>query len=392
MKIALVNHDDWSVWLFRRGIIKRLLSAGHEVHVLCDNGVYVDKIKQLGATHVQIDIPRFVTPWRDMKCIISMLRIFKRNRYDIVHLFHIKILAYGVISAKLAGIKQCVGSSTGAGILLNDFSGPKKLILQCVVRFLYSQTIPRLDKILFQNEADRQYFCRAGFAKIENTVLVKGSGVDLNEYSEDMIDQQALSQLMTKCGDLSERVVVTMVGRAVETKGVREFIEASKIIERTNPGEAIFLLFGDIEHGNPETLSADYLRSNNSSAFHWLGHIEHAREALAISDIVVLPSYREGTPRTLLEAMSMHKPIVTTDAPGCDNVIEDGRNGFMVPVKDTKKLAKAILDLVNNREMREAYGRRSYEKVCEEFEEGMIAKAIIEKLYAIRDYGSESKH
>jgi len=171
---------------------------------------------------------------------------------------------------------------------------------------------------------------------------------------------------------------------------VVEFIEASKIIEIKEPGKAVFILFGDVELGNPETLTTDYLRSQSSPSFFWYGHIEHAREAYAISDIAVLPSYREGTPRSLLEAMSMCKPVVTTDAPGCNNVIEDGKNGFMVPVKDSISLAEGILKLVNNKEMRKIYGKRSYEKVCEEFEESMVAKSIIDQLYILDNSKNEA--
>jgi N,N'-diacetylbacillosaminyl-diphospho-undecaprenol alpha-1,3-N-acetylgalactosaminyltransferase len=172
-----------------------------------------------------------------------------------------------------------------------------------------------------------------------------------------------------------------MVSRVVETKGVREFIEASKIVAAARPGTAVFLLFGDVEPDNPETLSAEYVRSNQNDEFRWLGWTDRVREALALSDVVVLPSYREGTPRSLLEAMAMGKPIVTTDAPGCTNVIENGRNGFMVPVRDAQKLAHAILELINDPGMREAFGRRSYEKARDEFEETNVSRAIIDQLY-----------
>lgn len=376
-----MNHDDFSVWLFRRGIIRELIAEGHEVHIVCSDGPYVRRLVEMGVTHVHLDIPRFATPWRDLKGIVALTRIFMRHRYGIVHLFQVKLLAYGVIAGRLAGMRRCVGSSTGAGILMNNYSDFRSRALQRLVRLLYSVTIPRLERVLFQNDSDRDHFVAAGFVKQRNTVVVHGSGVNLEEYSEGGLDSAAAAALRTRCGSSGNRVVVTMIARVVASKGVREFLAAAEMVERKRPGAALFLLFGDVEPGNPDTLASDEVRRREGEHFRWMGWTDQVPEALAISDIVVLPSYREGTPRVLLEAMAMGKPIVTTDAPGCTNVIEHGRNGFMVPVRDIVGLGEAILALVGDETKRDAFGRRSLLKVREEFEEGMIARMIVERLY-----------
>lgn len=383
MKVAIVNYDDLSVWLFRRGLIKELIAMGHTVHILCAYGPYVERLKAMGAIFVPINIPRFITPARDMMGLFCLYRIFNRFRYDIVHLFQIKLIVYGAIAAKMAGMKRLFASCTGTGILTNAFIDWKKVQLQRISKMLYAFSMPLIDRILFQNEADRDFFCLRGLVKPERAVVVRGSGVNTEEYSERALDLSTVQLLRSRIPGISERVVVTMVGRVVETKGVREFIEASKVLEAKEPGLALFLLFGDVEPDNPESFCPGYVRSQESEVFRWMGWTDNVPEVFSISDIAVLPSYREGTPRALLEAMAMAKPIVTTDAPGCRNVIEHDRNGFMVPVRDHIELAKAIQVLAEDAELRRKFGKRSYEKVLEEFEEHLIVRQIIRELYGL---------
>ena len=383
MKIAIVAHDDLSVWLNRRGLIKELIAMGHTVDVLCEGGRYIERIKALGATFVPIKFPRFISPVKDLVGMFCLYRIFIRYRYDIVHLFHIKLIVYGAIAAKMAGINSLIASSTGAGILTNNFSDWKKIQVQRIVKMLYAFSVPLIDRMSFQNGTDRELFCLKGIVKPENAVVVRGSGVNIEEYSERALDHGTVQRLRSQIPGISERVVVTMVAMVVEPKGVREFIEASKVVERIKPGLVLFLLFGDLEPNNPANLPPEYVRSQESEAFRWMGWTDNVKEALSISDIAVLPSYREGTPRALLEGMAMAKPIVTTDVPGCRNVIEHGGNGFMVPVRNHIELAKAIQVLAEDSEMRRKFGKRSYEKVLEEFEENLIVRQTIRELYGM---------
>lgn len=381
MKIAIVNHDDLSIWLFRRGLIRRLVQDGHEVYILCGDGPLVSKIVALGAIHQRFDLPRLVTPRADLVGVVALFRLLRRNRYDMVHLFQHKIIVYGAIVAKLAGIRRIYASSTGIGFIMNDFPALKHRLLQFVLKFLYRVSLPLIDRVLFQNIEDRDHFCGLGLIERERTVIVEGSGVDLDAYSCGAVDPTALEDLEAALGDTGDRLIVLMVARAVLTKGVREFIAAAEQVESTMPNRALFVLVGGVEPTNPEAIDAAELRASEGAYFHWLGWRDAIVEALHMSAVVVLPSYREGTPRSLLEAMAMAKPIVTTDAPGCRNVVEDGRNGFMVPVRDSENLARAIATLLDDEDLRRQFGKRSYRKVVEQFEERSVAERIIRELY-----------
>ena len=383
MKIAIVNHDDFSIWVFRRALLRRLVADGHDVHVLCEPGPHIDRIQGLGATWVPIVLPRFITPRRDIVGLWQLYRLFRRHRFDLVHLFQNKIIVYGAIAARLAGVRRIFASSTGVGYITNDIPGLKNKIVAVVARSLYRVALPLIDRVLFQNESDRDHMIDAGLVAGDKTVIVRGSGVSLDEYAPDAIDQAALGALRARLGNVSGRVVVAMVARVVLTKGVAEFIEASRIVEQRAPGRALFVLYGDVEADNPETLTPEQVRTAEHDGFKWAGWTETVREALAIADIVALPSYREGTPRSLLEAMAMSKPIVTTDAPGCRHLVEDGRNGYLVPLRESAPLAEAILRLVESRETREAFGRRSRQKVGEEFEDRVVVARILSHLYEI---------
>ena len=217
----------------------------------------------------------------------------------------------------------------------------------------------------------------------KRTVLVRGSGVNLNEFSDRSIDRMAASRIAERLSDTHGRIVVAMVSRAVLTKGVAEFIEASKLLEQRQPGKALFVLWGDVEDDNPETLTAGQLRDAEHPGFRWMGWCDTVREALHAADIAALPSYREGTPRSMLEAMAMSKPIVTTSAPGCEALVEEGGNGFLVPVRNAGALAGAIEKLVTDSGMREEFGAAAREKCRREFSDDIVVSRIIAELYEI---------
>lgn len=385
MRIAIVNHDDFSIWNFRRALIARLVADGHEVDVLCGKGPYIDRILDLGVTWVPMEMPRFITPVEDLKWIWRLWRMFRTGGYDLVHLFQNKVIVYGAVTAKLAGIGRICASSTGIGYITNDIPGIKNRIVAAITRTLYRVALPRIDKVLFQNEYDRDHLLEAGYINREDTVLVRGSGVSLDEFAADRIDAGAAAKIAERLGDTGGRVVVAMIARAVLTKGVAEFIEASRLLERRLPGRALFVLWGDIEADNPETLTPADLRAAEHAGFRWMGWCDTVREALHAAEIAALPSYREGTPRSMLEAMAMSKPIVTTKAPGCEALVEDGRNGYLVPVRDADALAGAIERLVTDAPRRAAFGEASREKCRAEFSDEIVVARILSDLY---DFGT----
>lgn len=385
MRIAIVNHDDFSIWNFRRALIARLVAEGHEVDVLCANGPYIDRILGLGVRWVPMEMPRFITPVQDIKWIWRLWRLFIGGKYDLVHLFQNKVIVYGAVTAKLAGIRRVCASSTGIGYITNDIPGLKNRIVAAITKALYRVSMPRIDKVLFQNEYDRDHLVAARFVDRDRTVLIRGSGVNLTEFSDRAIDPLAASRIHERLGDTEGRIVVAMVARAVLTKGVAEFIDASKQVEERHPGRALFVLWGDVEEDNPETLTPDALRAAEHAGFRWMGWCDTVREALHAADIAALPSYREGTPRSMLEGMAMAKPIITTRAPGCEALVDEGRNGFLVPVQDADALANAVEKLVIDADMRHQFGLASREKCRAEFSDEIVVRRILADLYEIPD-------
>ena len=185
--------------------------------------------------------------------------------------------------------------------------------------------------------------------------LVRSSGIDTNEW-------QVKNE---KCKVKSEKIIVLMIARVIKDKGVEEFINAAEMLKE----KAEFWYVGDIDKGNKNAFKPDWKNVK------YLGFRKDIKDLIAKADIIVLPSYREGVPRTLLEAASMSKPIVTTNAPGCKEVVEDGVNGFLVPIKDYKSLAKKIEILINNLKLREEFGKNSRIKAVNEFD----IKAVVDK-------------
>lgn len=383
MRIAIVNHDDFSIWNFRRALIARLVADGHDVDVLCADGPYIDRILGLGVRWVPMEMPRFITPVEDIKWIWRLWRLFGRGRYDLVHLFQNKVIVYGAVTARLAGVRRICASSTGIGYITNDIPGLKNRIVATITKALYRISMPRIDKVLFQNEYDRDHLVEAKFVARDRTVLIRGSGVNLSEFSDRAIDPLAASRIGERLGGTEGRVIVAMVARAVLTKGVAEFIDASKRVEKRHPGRALFVLWGDVEDDNPETLTPADLRAAEHAGFRWMGWCDTVREALHAADIAALPSYREGTPRSMLEAMAMAKPIVTTRAPGCEALVDEGRNGFLVPVQDADALADATEKLVVDTGLRERLGAASREKCRNEFSDEIVVRDILADLYEI---------
>lgn len=187
--------------------------------------------------------------------------------------------------------------------------------------------------------------------------------------------QDSLKWIKRKLGLEENKVVVIMVARALWDKGIEEYYKAAEMLSNRH-NNVEFLFVGDVDSGNPSSVTRDFLQS--SGCVKWLGFRNDIRDITAICDIYVLPSYREGLPRTLLEAASMGKPIVTTNTTGCREVVEDGKNGFLVPVKDYITLAEKIEILINNRKLRLEMGGRGRKKAVEEFHVGKVVEKYME--------------
>jgi N,N'-diacetylbacillosaminyl-diphospho-undecaprenol alpha-1,3-N-acetylgalactosaminyltransferase len=370
--------------------MKTLVEQGHEVLLLAPkHDKYTAIVKSIGVKYIPVDINRFTSPLRDIKLIFSLYKIFKLEKPDIVHNFTIKPNVYGTIAAKMAGIKRIVFSITGLGYLYSEEYGLGLRTLRIFADVLYMLASRLCDKVSFQNDDDLNYFVSRNVVKRDKAVLIRGSGVNLDEFNPLIFTDEYKADFKAKQNIEKKVKVVSMVARANWSKGVREFIEASKILER-RVGDFIFLLIGPIDEG-PLAVPEQYLRKEENTHFRWMGFQEDVRSFLAISDIVVLPSYyREGIPRSLIEAISMGKPVVTTDNVGCREIVDPGSNGYIVSIKDVQMLVEYIDLLLKDENKTISFGYNSRKKAEQEFSEDLVVRQTLENLYNIVTLAGES--
>ncbi|HYL35402.1 MAG TPA: glycosyltransferase family 4 protein [Bryobacteraceae bacterium] len=382
MKIALVVTDNFSAWNFRRELLSSLLRTGAEVAIITPSGPWDQHLRGLGVRHIPIEVDRFVNPAKDLKFAWLLYRILKRERFSIVHNVSIKPNIAGAFAARWAGAGLVLGSVTGAGTM---FSGDAPRLLQLVRPIIvaaYRAAFRRTDRVWFQNPDDLDLFIRSRIVAQDQAVLIRSSGVDTNDFSQDRCDAAALRNLRARIGAGPATVVVSMVARALWNKGVSEFIQASRVLGNESGIDARFVLAGEGEAGNPATVPAGYLKESESRSFVWLGWISNVRELLGASDIVTLLTWdREGVPRSLLEAMAMGRPIVATDVPGCREVIDAGRNGFLVKPKDAAGVIEALRPLIADPGLRKRFGSESRKKAVREFDLEVVNRRLLAQLY-----------
>lgn len=380
VKIALFKHDNFAAWRFRQGLMQDLVKRGFDVYIICPSGDYDARIKSLGVTHIPIQIGRPISPLQDLKAMWSLYQICRKEKFDIIHNFTIKPNIYGAIVGRLAGVRTVVGLVSGLGSIYSERSNR---LLRWFITALYRFGLRLTDRVWFQNGDDLRFFVDTRLLAPDKAILIRSGGINLDDYSPGAVCKNDLKRLRRELGITEESKVVTMVARANWLKGVGEFVEASQKCAGQSC-EAMFLLVGKIDQ-DPQAVPQDYLeRHNQAPNFKWLGFRSDIQELLAISTVVALPSYYpEGVPRSLLEALAMQKPIITTDNAGCREVVEHGKNGFLIPIKDSAALASAIVELLSDDERLEGFGVHSRRKARREFDENLVVSRIVSHLYQL---------
>jgi len=385
MRIALVLNDDFSMWHFRKGLISALCKRGCQVYTVTPGGPYVKDLEELGAVHRNVPLYRFVKILPDLRLIWALYRTFRQDRIDIVHNMTVKPTIYGAIAARLARIQKVVALVSGVGLPFMEGGGWRRRVLRALVTALYRVAFRITDRVWFQNPDDRSFFVALGLLPEEKTIVIRGGGINVDEFSAESVDSRRVKLIRDELGlGDGTKAVLMIVARLIWSKGVKEFIEAAEILRNQCP-EARFLLIGPYDRDHPDAIPVGYLERRESPNFRvHVGFREDVREILSLADVVVLPSYfREGVPRVLLEALSLGKPVVTTDHPGCREVVDDGENGFLVPVKDSKALANSIAMLLENSSLRSRFGKHSRCKAESEFDEKSVVEKIITQLYGL---------
>lgn len=382
MNIALVCPDGLSIILFCKGIIRALQSIpGARVFVMCEAGNHDKEIAALGVSCISVPMYRWLNPWEDIKYSWRLWRAIRRNKCEIVLNFATKPNIYGTIAGKFAGAKFNYLHVVGLGSGFEARADIRGKIMRWAFVRLYRLACRWSNKVWFTNRQDRQFFVGHGLIAERNTVLSRNY-LDTSEYAHELVSDQRKDEARTLCGLAHSEKMVVMVARMIWQKGIREFAEAAELLRESNP-ELKFILVAPLETGSQDAVPESYVREKEKSAnFKWLGFQDDVKRLYAIADLAVLPTYYKegGYPRALLEPMAMGKPVITTTSEDCRGTIEEGKNGFLVPIQDSRALAAAISRVMSDDELREILGGYSRVKAVRDFDEQSI---VLDALYEL---------
>ena len=381
MKIIYSANTSWSLSNNRRAQIQSTLKQNWQVGCVCSKGPFIELIKKFGVDRIFLlrNYKKNVDLTSDISLIFEFYRIYRQWKPEIVHQFSIKPVIYGTIAARLARIPIIINTVPGLGYI---FIGKEKRrkILRIFVSLLYKIAGKFCGFMFFQNEDDKKIFINHKFVSEEKTSIVPGSGVDTQYYSQDKINEKIIDQTKKDIKYKQNQIIILMASRVLYDKGIADLVECSERIKRIKPNVR-FLIAGPLDPGNPAHIPSEVIKKwQKENKIEYLGRHSDMRELIGLSDIVVFPSYREGKPKFLLEAASMGKPIITTDVPGCRDVVENEKNGILVPIKDIESLFNAVIKLINNPELRRKMGEKSRKKAKKEFDEKILIEQTL-KVY-----------
>lgn len=355
MRIVVIASYAPSLTNFRGPLLRELVKAGHEVHALAPelDETTRETLTSFGVRSEEIALERTgMNPVRDLKTLFALRTKLRELRPDVTFAYTVKPVVYGSLAARLAGVKRRVAMVTGLGHAFIDTEASHGAVSQ-IVRMLYRVALRSTDTVIFHNEDDRALFEREGLVPADGRAhVVGGSGVDTEHFTPAPLPPPPLRFLL--------------IARLLAEKGVREFVEAAHIVRERYP-DATFELVGPLDSNPSAVREEEVARWVDQGAITYTGPLDDVREAIYRSHVYVLPSYREGLPRTNLEAMACGRPIITTDVPGCRQTLRPDYNGLLVPVRDASALAEACMKLIAEPALVETMGRRSVELVQERY-------------------------
>lgn len=375
VKIVLFANTDWYLYNFRRSLAKALTDAGHELLLVSPPGPYGEMLQAMGFRWMPAPMERAsLNPLRELVLLIWLWRVFRREKVDLVHGFTIKCAIYGAIVARLSapnlgGVAR-VSAVAGLGyVFTND--GLKARALRPLVRLLLRVAFGgRRSRLILQNPDDVKMFLDAGLMEARDIRLIPGSGVDCARFLSATADGAASVR--------SSEFNVLLPARLLWDKGVGEFVEAARLL-KSQGREITFLLAGAPDPGNPAAIPESVIRQwVEEGVVLWLGHVEDMPALFRSVSAVVLPSYREGLPKGLIEAAACGLPLVTTDAPGCREVVTHEVDGLLVPVRDPRAIAAAVSRLQDDGVLRDRLGQAAKERARGEFDERIIIRKTMD--------------
>ena len=360
MKIGFLSHLDLNLYLFRLPIMVELIRRGFKVYAICPKGDKFDSFKDYNIEAIEYKIERSsLNPIKEIKHIYNIYSVIKTLDLDIIHTFTAKPNIYGTIASKILGVPRIFNLVEGLGSFYIS-NNLKSIIVRNIMEILYKFIFNLSNIVIFVNSDDPKYFIDKSLIKKSRVKIIKSVGIDTEEFKPLKIEYHR------------KKLRVLMIARAIWHKGIKEYYQLAQNLKNMN---VEFILIGDTDEGNHSCANRDFLINGYVK---WLGHRDDIKEQIDKCDIFVLPSYREGVPRTLLEAASMEKPIVTTNSVGCKEVVEDTINGFLVPIADSDMLTIRVQELLENKHLRDIMGKNSRIKVINEFDIHIVIKQYME--------------
>lgn len=356
MKIAIVLNTSWNVYNFRLGLIEALRKNGHQVMIVAPYDPYSQRLEELGFKYYPVNMDsKGVNPVKDASLVLELYKLYKKITPDIVLHYTVKPNIYGTLAAKAAGIP-----------MINNVCGLGTVFLQkgwvsVIAKLLYRVAFRYPHKVFFQNHDDFQLFVREKLIKPNIADTVPGSGINLSKFQPNALK------------GISSRFTFLVISRLIYDKGIMEYVDAIRKL-RAQGIEARFQILGakapDHKRGIPLNIVNTWIEEE---VVEYLGTTDDVKSVVEQADCVVLPSYREGLPRTLLEAASMGKPIITTDTAGCKHVVDDEETGFLCKVQCSTDLAEKMLKMIRlSPEERLTMGKKGRDKVKQQFDENLV--------------------
>lgn len=384
-KIVISINTAWNIYNFRRGLVSALVERGYEVVAMAPEDEYVERLRSLGCRFVRLPMDKNGThPGRDLLLLARYASLLRAERPMAYLGYTVKPNVYGSMAAHMLGI-PVINNIAGLGTAFI-----RQGLLMHIVRRLYRQALSRSHRVFFQNEDDRQLFIGSGLVDSRRTDRLPGSGVNLAHYHPSIAvhageaDEQGRHRQPSSDSRPDGRISFLLVARMLRDKGIEEFVQAARIIRQRVP-QAQFRLLGAIDTANPNSIPASRIRAWEAEGLvSYLGKCDDVRPHLREADCVVLPSFSEGLPRCLLEAAAMERPIITTDAAGCRDVVEHGVNGFLCRARDGADLAGRMMDMLElPRQRRIEMGCAGRRKIAAEFDEGIVIQKYLDVLVDI---------
>ncbi|MFK7952906.1 MAG: glycosyltransferase family 4 protein [Ekhidna sp.] len=353
MKIAFVTNTCWNIYNFRKGLALHFIEEGHEVIALAPRDKYTEEIEKWGIRFIETPLDGTgVNPLKDAAYLLQLIKVFKNEKPDISLSYTIKSNIYSSLAGKVSKVSTiCNVSGLGTTFLVKGMVG--KLAIR-----LYKTAFKYSHFIFFQNEDDEKLFTSIVKVAQERRDILPGSGIDLQCFSYSKLEVGAKTNFL-------------MISRLIIEKGVREYAEAAA--EFINDSTTSFALVGRLDESHSRSISRDELEEWKRNGLTYLDHSDDIAQVIKNHDVIVLPSYREGTPRTLLESAAIGRPLLTSNVPGCKEVVSDGFNGYLFEAKSAKSIidkVKLFLSLSDYEKLQLGFNSRKL--VEEKFDENYV--------------------